>query len=337
MAGNSSVSQFFTCSRLNATIFVIHENDKYQEHPFIYVKIYDYPRLVVIADTGCGGGDEDRENHCNLKDYIETHPVTANGGKPLNPLEAERGYLIICTHCHYDHILGLKHFQRPSTRILASSFDKSFIEKDLPEHSLCKFIDVPTPEYTVSYWANDLEKVSFDDKPLHLQILHTPGHTPDELAWYDEQERHLYVGDSFYERVARYNLYEQAIIFSKEGNWVYYMQSLEKLVRFVAEKNEEPEKAPVRIGCGHITSSVDGVEILRDVRQLFREIIAGEVPIVHSEEKRGEEFVLWKAAGEPRFSVAAPKRLAREAAKASQNVTLPCAYNIQAVREIGGL
>lgn len=317
MAGKSSVSQYFTCSRLNTSTFVIHENDKYKEYPFIYVKIYDDPRLVVITDTGCGGGDEDREHYCNLKDYIETYPVTDNDEKPLNPLEAERGYFIICTHCHYDHILGLKHFQTPSTSILASSFDKFFIEQNLPEHSLCKFLDVPTPEYTVSYWANDFEKVLVDGGPLHLQVLHTPGHTPDELAFYDEQERHLYVGDSFYERVAKDNSYEQAIIFPKEGNWVHYMQSLEKLVRFVEEKNEEPGKAPVRIGCGHITSSVNGVEILRAVRQLFRQIISGEVPIVHSEEKRGEEFVLWKAAGEPRFSVAAPKRLAREAAEAS--------------------
>lgn len=316
MAGISSRSLYFTCSRLNATTFVIQENDKYGEHPFIYVKIYHDPRLVVITDTGCGGGDKDREFYCNLKDYIETYPAAANHGKPLNPLEAERRYLIICTHCHYDHILGLTHFQTPSTCILASSYDKSFIQENLPEHSLCKFIGVPTPEYTVSYWADDLDKLSFDGTLLHLQILHTPGHTPDELAWYDEHERHLYVGDSFYERVANHNAYEQPIIFSKEGNWVSYMQSLEKLLRFVEERNEEPDKAPVRIGCGHITSSVDGMEILIPVRQLFQDIIAGEVPIVHSEEKRGEEFVLWKAAGEPRFSVAAPKRLALAAAKA---------------------
>ncbi|CAF9931484.1 hypothetical protein IMSHALPRED_008641 [Imshaugia aleurites] len=315
MAGSPSLSEYFTCSRLNATTFVIHENDKYEEHPFIYVKIYSDPGLVVICDTGCGGGDAGREHYHNLKDYIETFPAAANDGKPLNPLEAERKYLIICTHCHYDHILGLKHFQPASKRILASSFDRSFIEENLPVHSLCKFLDVPTPEYTVSYWANDLEKLSFDQKSLNLQILHTPGHTPDELAWYDEQERHLYVGDSFYERVAKDKSYEQPIIFPKEGNWVHYMLSLEKLLRFVEEKNKEPGQAPVRIGCGHITSSVDGVEILLAVQQYFRDLIDGKVPIVYSEEKRGEEFVLWKAAGDSRFSVAAPKRLALEAAK----------------------
>lgn len=318
MAGNSVVPQYFTCSRVNATTFVIHENDKYEEHPFIYVKIYDDPRIVVISDTGCGGGDGARDDyyHYNLKEYLESCPVAANDGKPLNPHEAERGYLIICTHCHYDHILGLKHFQTASTRILASSFDRSFIEENLPTHSLCKFLGVPTPNYTVTYWADNLEKLSINGKPLRLQILHTPGHTPDELAWYDEHERHLYVGDSFYERVAKDNSYEQAIIFPKEGNWIHYMQSLEKLLHFVEKKNEEPDKAPVKISCGHVTSSVDGVDIIIAVQQLFRDIIAGKVPIVCTKEKRGEEFVLWKAAGGSRFSVAAPKRLALEAAEA---------------------
>ncbi|KAL9075514.1 MAG: hypothetical protein Q9161_001586 [Pseudevernia consocians] len=316
MAGNPSVLEYFTCSRLNPTTFVIQENDKYEEHPFIYVKIYNNPCLVVISDTGCGGGDTGREHHHNLKDYIETFPAPANNGKPLNPPKAGRAYLIICTHCHYDHILGLEHFQTASTTILASSFDRSFIEEDLPVHSLCKFIDVPTPKYTVSCWADHLKKLLFNEESLGLQILHTPGHTPDELAWYDEHERCLYVGDSFYERVAKDNSYEQPILFSKEGNWVHYMQSLEKLLQFVEEKNEESDKAPVRIGSGHVTSSVDGVEILLVVRQLFWDIIARKVPIVHSKEQRGEEFVLWKAAGEPRFSVAAPKRLALEAAKA---------------------
>lgn len=316
MAGNSSLSEYFSCSRLNTTTFVIHENDKYEEHPFIYVKIYDHSPLVVLSDTGCGGGHDGQGHYHSLKDYVEKCPVAANDGKPLNPLEAERTYLLICTHCHYDHILGLKHFQSASTRILASSFQKSFIEENLPVHSLCKFLDVPTPKYTVSCWADDLEKLSYDERPLGLQILHTPGHTPDELAWYDEQERHLYVGDSFYERVAKDGSYEQPIIFPKEGNWVHYMQSLEKLLRFVKAKNEEPDKSPVKIGCGHVTSSVDGVEILLLVRQLFKDIIADKVPIVHSSEKRGEEFVLWKTAGEPRFSVAAPKRLAKEATNA---------------------
>ena len=94
-------------------------------------------------------------------------------------------------------------------------------------HSICIFLDILTPEYTISYEAEC-------------------------------------------------NSYVQAIIFPKEGNWVHYMRSLEKLSRFDKERNEESDKALVKTGCGHVTSCVDGV------RQLFHDIIESEVPLVHS-------------------------------------------------------
>lgn len=308
---------YFKCSRVNDTTFVIVESDKYKEWPFIYAKIYNEPPLVVLSDTGCGGSAQVEKSSTDLKSFIETIPVASNGGKPLNPLDntgkPSRKYFIICTHCHYDHILGLNAFRDTSAAILASSYDRSFVEDNLAEHSLCKSLGVPVPEYTVSHWANDCEEVTFEGQSLRLEILHTPGHTPDELAWYDETERHLYVGDSFYERVAHDKTYEQAILFPKEGSIIQYMQTLYKLLTFVKEKNAENGKAALKIGCGHVTSSVDAKDILWAVHRLFVDIIDGKVPIVHSEEKRGEEFVTWQEKGEPRFSVAAPKRLMTDA------------------------
>ena len=307
-----NTTPYFSCSRLNATTFVIHENDKYEEHPFIYVKICDDPPLVTLSDTGCGGGSDEQDNSKNLREFIETCPIPSNGGKPLNPRDSDgelsRTYSIICSHCHYDHILGLSHFPASFSHVIASSYDKAFIEKDLAEHSLCKSLDIDLPDYKVSHWAKDFEKI-YNSPSLNLQILHTPGHTPDELAFYDEDERHLFVGDSFYERVAEDKSYEQAIIFPKEGSFIDYMQSLDKLIAFLNEKNTEAGKPLVKIGCGHITSSVDGREMVLAVKRLFLGIVAEKVPIVQSEEKRGEEFVLWKEGGEPRFSVEAPKRL----------------------------
>ncbi len=318
----ADLTVYFKCIRVNKTTFCIVESDKYDEHPFIYIKIYD--DLLVISDTGCGGPDHHSKEQSSgsLRTFIETIPVAENDRKPLNPVDksgkAQKKYLVICTHCHYDHILGLKHFGDAS--ILASSYDKSFILQDLPEHSLCSSLKVPVPDYTVSRWADDLENIAVDGFPLYIQILHTPGHTPDELAWYDTHERHLYVGDSFYERVAADGSYEQAILFPKEGNLIHYQQSLDKLLAFVDQKNaEEPDKPEIRVGCGHITSSVPGREITIQVKKLFEDIIAGNVPVVEKTEKRGEAFVTWREDGKPRFSVSAPARLVEDAGKATDS------------------
>lgn len=309
---------YFRCSRLNSTTFVIYEDDKYEEHPFMYIKIYDDPRLVILSDTGCGGGSKEAHSS-NVKEFIETCPVPSNDGKPLNPRDSDgnpsRNYAIFCTHCHYDHILGLSHFQASTSTIVASSHNKDFVQKNLAEHSLCDFVGVALPEYKVSYWVKDYEWYDYNGQKLGLQVLHTPGHTPDELAFYDSEERHLYVGDSFYERVAADRSYEQAILFPKEGNLVDYMKSLDKLFAFVKEKNVEPGKSPVKIGCGHVTSAVDGLEILTAVKKLFVDVIAGKLPAVESEQKRGEEYVTWREAGESKFSVTAPKRLVLDASK----------------------
>ncbi|KAL6717864.1 hypothetical protein ACLMJK_003949 [Lecanora helva] len=317
-------SDYFLCTRVNGSTFVIHERDKFEEHPFIYVKLYNDAPYIVLSDTGCGGGSQKHAYSRNLREFIETCPITANEGRPLNSRTEDKGilkkYVIICTHCHYDHILGLEHFQDASPQIVASWEGKSFVEKDLPEHSLCKSLDAPTPQYTVTHWARDNSWLFVDGTPLHLQIIHTPGHTPDELAWYDRQERHLYVGDSFCERVANDRSYEQAILFPKEGNILKYIDSLKRLLEFVEAKNTDPkaDRGTVKISCGHVTSSVEAKEILLAVQSLVVDILSNKVLIVKSEEKRDEEYVTWRGSEEPRFSVEAPKRIMLDALQQSQ-------------------
>ncbi|MCJ1350291.1 MAG: hypothetical protein MMC33_000272 [Icmadophila ericetorum] len=305
---------YFSCERVNTSTFLITEDDKFDEHPFIYVKVFSNPSLIVLSDSGCGGRDG-----VTLRDFIETHPLEVNGGKPLNPRRDDGSpslkYLIICTHCHYDHILGIPSFQDVSPVILACSAGRSFIEEDIEKHSLCIYLNVPTPKYEVSYWADDLEDVVFSELPLSLQILATPGHTPDELAWYDAVERHLYVGDTFYERVARDRSYEQAIIHPGDGNLIDYMHTMDKLIDFVKEKDSHGDGAKVKVSCGHITTSVDGLEIVFAVKQYFLDILEGKVPVKESEEVRGELFDLWQEDGDPRFSLRVPRRLVSDARK----------------------
>ena len=312
----TSASTGFNTSRLNKSTFVIHEEDIFNENPLIYAKIFMEPPLLVLSDTGCGKpGLSPSIKATSLRNYLETCPVSSNSDQPLNPL-GKLPYLIIITHCHFDHILGIPDFIAPEcdTTILASSYNPSFITEDLPTHSLCRFVGVATPSYKVFYWAGHLEQVTHNSVPLNIQILHTPGHTPDELAWYDSLERHLYVGDTFYELHSP--SFSSAIIFPLEGDWIDYMQSLRTLRAFIEEQNSKyPSAARVKIGCAHITFSVDGAEIVAEVQALFIRIIQGKVPVIRSIEVRGETCDLWMEKPEARFSVRAPRRLAEAARK----------------------
>ncbi|KAH7024956.1 beta-lactamase-like protein [Microdochium trichocladiopsis] len=271
----------FTCTRLNATTFVIIEEDKWYEIPYIYVKVY--PELLVLVDTGCGGGDAAKNPAAGLtsiREYIETVPVADNDGRPLNA-GSEKEYLVICTHCHFDHIGGIAQF--PEADVWASAYDKAFLAKDvLATTSICRFFDMETPQYTVTHWADDGQQVvsslssSLGGQELGLFIYHTPGHTPDEIAIWDPAERVLFVGDTMYESVP--------ICFPLEGDIASYFGTIDRLRELVRAWNEDEgenvggeTKRRVTMACGHATRDADAEKLIEDVELFLCRLLIGEV------------------------------------------------------------
>ncbi|KAI9861388.1 MAG: hypothetical protein M1813_005285 [Trichoglossum hirsutum] len=311
---NKPPTTCFTCTPLNPTTFRIREDDQWDELPFIYAKLYDDPPLMVLVDAGCGGAARDDTVAVRaLREFLETYPVEANGGVPLNARDGEgcprREYLVVCTHCHFDHIGGISQFASSSssssstTTILASSLDPAFVTADLPTTSLCRFVGMPTPAYTVTHWVADNERLTHRGQPLGLQILHTPGHTPDSLAVWDERERWLFVGDTLYERAP--------ICFPKEGDVVRYMATLERLLAFLDRENADcAAERRVRVACGHETDAADGEEIVGAVISRFWDILDGEAVLEDSFTEREEIYDRW---GFARFPVLAPRRLVEDA------------------------
>ncbi|KAK5121052.1 hypothetical protein LTR16_004390, partial [Cryomyces antarcticus] len=184
-------STSFTTTRLNASTFLITEDDVYSERPFIYAKLHPHHPLLILSDSGCAAPRDPSLSLTCLRTYLETYPVPCNRGRPLNPLSgegatagrAEREYLVICTHCHYDHIGALEQFAPTPTAtaratVLASSRGRKFVEEDLPTHSLCRFQDppIPTPRYRVGYWADDNEELAypFPSRPSCAPAAATP-------------------------------------------------------------------------------------------------------------------------------------------------------------------
>lgn len=158
----------------------------------------------------------------------------------------------------------------PQSSIWASNYDKAFIEDDLPTSSLCRFVGMETPQYTVTDWAADAQSIVAAGKDLGLTIYHTPGHTPDELAVWDQQERVLYVGDTLYETAP--------ILFSLSGNLDDYAATLQKLRQLVDGWNQSStEDSLVSMACGHCTHNTPAAEFLYEVESFLDKIRKGLV------------------------------------------------------------
>ncbi|EJD06343.1 Metallo-hydrolase/oxidoreductase [Fomitiporia mediterranea MF3/22] len=301
----------FRASRLTSTVFKIVEyDDIYSEHPFIYAKIV--PGVIVLIDSGCGGATNDPTiDVTSLREFIETWPIANNDDKPLN----ENGrfeYIVVCTHCHYDHILALEQFSTDS-QILASSYCPSFLApENLPQNSQCRRLKISVPKYTPTLMAHQ-SCVTFEGKNTGLQILHTPGHTPDELALWDAKECMLYVGDTVYEW--------EPVLFPPEGDIVQWFETMDSLIDFVQNANQCTPREPVKINCGHDTSMADALDVLEEGRSFLADVVAGKEPVKKRTKVDGIKLVSY-ARADGRFSLRCPEKLVIDARERMPNLRI---------------
>ncbi|KAK8215857.1 beta-lactamase-like protein [Phyllosticta capitalensis] len=329
----SSVSTSFAARRLNRSTFVIAEDDRFGAHPLIYAKLHPTLPVLILSNTGAGVPSDSSVEISKIRQFLEEYPIPDNGGKPLNPRQSngfpERHYYVIINHCHYDRIGAVEQFPTPPTRystVVASGNAPSFITGNLAEHSLCNLLRRPVPQYRPSKWAKDGEHLCHDGHKLDITAIHAPGHLPDEMAWYDHQERWLYVGDTFYERGKD----DMAIVFAREGDLVDYMWTLRKLLSFVRQQNEysiaeglneywhEGYGATKRVtaSCGRSTSVADAEDSLVAVIALFDKLFADQVPVTETTFYRGDVYDTWMEDGDDvKYSIVAPRQMVEEARK----------------------
>jgi len=230
--------------------------------------------------------------------------VDDNGGRPLNE-GAKMGYMVLLSHCHYDHIC-VEQFARDSP-ILASSHSPSFLSPaNLPAHSLCEDLNIRTPSYTPILVSHLYPLLG-----ASLKTLHTPGHTPDELALWDEQDRMLYIGDTLY----RY----EPIIFPKEGSILTWFHTIDFLISFVREPHHtslhmDDSDGEIRISCGHSTACAPALELLSASKKFMMDVVCGREEVQGRWKERGEETVRYRQDG-GQFTLICPERLVLEARK----------------------
>jgi glyoxylase-like metal-dependent hydrolase (beta-lactamase superfamily II) len=162
------------------------------EAPFIYL-LFGEDRLL-IQDTGA------TPNEGRFPLYQTVQSIVAQRNKDLN-LSKPLDILVTHSHSHGDHIAADAQFQgKPNTKV---------IKPDLP---------AITEAFGLENWPT--EQAEYDLGKRKVTIIPIPGHQAESIAIYDENNRWLLTGDTFYPG----RLYVR--------DWLTFEKSIERLVSF---------------------------------------------------------------------------------------------------------
>ena len=207
-----SADPWFDAYRLDAQTFAIV--DARQSEGIVSYLILGRDRALLF-DTGFGIGHIDK-----VVKALTSLPVT-----------------VLNSHSHYDHVGGNAAFSdiigmdMPITLERAKGVSHDQMAVHIAPSEVCEPLPAPDTRatyaiapYRFSRFIKDGEKLDLGDRTL--QILFTPGHTPDSVVILDPTHGQMFTGDTFYPG----NLW----LFVPETDLGAYRRSLERLVPLAA-------------------------------------------------------------------------------------------------------
>lgn len=174
---------WFEVYRIRPGVFAIYEPHQYEE---VISYLVVGSRKALLFDTGMGIG--------NIRKVVEG----------LTSLSV----IVLNSHTHNDHVGNNWRFKdvygmdTDFTRANAKG-SREDAQAELAPDQLCG--DLPagfnpreysTRPFHISHWLHDGDKIELGDRIL--QVIATPGHTPDSIALLDEKNGLLFTGDTFY-------------------------------------------------------------------------------------------------------------------------------------------
>ena len=175
---------WFQIYKVKDGIYAIYEPYQYEEA--LCTLILGDEKAILI-DTGCGIG--------NIRDVVEE--IT------------DLPVMVLNTHAHNDHIAQNHLFAEVAMLDHPWSHEA---EKGLPNSEMAHLIadgmlwkELPedfdaenyvVPGFKVTRWFKEGDIIDLGNRAL--EVIHTPGHTPDCVCFLDREDRLLFTGDMFY-------------------------------------------------------------------------------------------------------------------------------------------
>ena len=209
----------------------------------------------MLIDTGVGTA--------NYADFVLEF-LAKQLGEERPPL------LVINTHCHFDHIGSNAFLAARGGELAASGANQKFTNAALAARDTSLAIEVgcTVAPYHVSRWLANGEHIALsEDADDILEVLHTPGHTPDSLCLWLRRERVLFTGDTVYPHCA-------VIVANKDSFFAQFLASLELLDSFITARGADG----VTLACGHIAEALPASPALSEILALARAVQAGRAP-----------------------------------------------------------
>lgn len=176
------MSDWFTINRIDKETYIISEYRHWEE---THCYLLNGAEHSLLIDTGLG--------ICNI--YNEVIKLT---NKPI---------IAIATHIHWDHIGGHEYFPD----FYAHKDELNWLKGEFPltmaqiKEMVIDRCDLPEG-YDVNkykFFQGDPTRVLKDNDIIdiggrHIEILHTPGHSPGHMSFWEKERGYLFTGDLVY-------------------------------------------------------------------------------------------------------------------------------------------